>query len=270
MLATLPTGATNAALGIPQRMAFEMDDSCGPPGLCASHLGNSGRALLQAPALKCLSVNTFFPNNCLPQPVHTFLDTHPAGRQIGRKFFVKKNRMTQPLTTTKGRIAQSLYVLGGLFSLASLVTLVIFLVAIVDAMQNHRRYFSSEIEGAMLSTFYACFSYGIGWGLRWIISGTTTSVIDYVRDPARIAANPFVMVPVAVLSLFAIALPLLGITNTTGTFETQFAEGLGAGIAVLLLSCLGLLYKADRGSGFLFAALGFSFLFVVSRIYSPL
>lgn len=78
------------------------------------------------------------------------------------------------------------------------------------------------------------------------------------------------MVSLAVLALFAIVLPYLGITKTVGTFETQFAEGLGAGIAVLLLSCLGLLYKSDRSLGFVVAALGFSLLFLVSRVYSPL
>lgn len=205
-----------------------------------------------------------------PLPLVFLVDAEPDGRQITLKLLTMEYCMTQDLSATKDRVAQALYVLGGLASLAMLLMFAGFLVAIVNSMQNDGRYFRYEIERAMFSIFWASLAYGLGWGIRWIINGTTTSVIDYLRDPKRFTDNAFLMVSLAVLALFAIVLPYLGITKTVGTFETQFAEGLGAGIAVLLLSCLGLLYKSDRSLGFVVAALGFSLLFLVSRVYSPL
>ncbi|MGC5198227.1 hypothetical protein [Aphanothece microscopica] len=71
--------------------------------------------------------------------------------------------------TLKDRIAQSLYVLG---SLGAVLGLVMIAGAPFD---------KGVLEDLPLIASLSLGSYGAGWGLRWIINGTSTSVLDYAR-----------------------------------------------------------------------------------------
>lgn len=182
--------------------------------------------------------------------------------------------MTQSLSSTKDRLAQSLYVVGASISIGLLVICAAFTLTLIeqliDQIKNPRRtYGSRATEGATLTLVFALIAYGVGWGLRWVINGTTKSIIDYLRDPMRILKNPFVMATFAVTVLFSIILPYLGVTTSRGNVEAQFFEGIGAALLVLLLSCVGLLFRARQGLAFVIAALGFSALLIISRVYSP-
>lgn len=117
------------------------------------------------PMLFCLSDHP-------PLPLVFLVDAEPDGRQITLKLLTMEYCMTQDLSATKDRVAQALYVLGGLASLAMLLMFAGFLVAIVDSMQNDGRYFRYEIERAMFSIFWASLAYGLGWGF----AGSSTAL----------------------------------------------------------------------------------------------
>ena len=178
--------------------------------------------------------------------------------------------MPNDLSRTRDRIAQALYVLGALASCAILAFSIVNVVFLIDELLNPRRYSrSGYAEGAIFGPPFAIAAYVFGWGLRWVINGTSTSVIDYLRDPEKIISNLFITVPLFVFLLFSSVLPLIGLTNTSGYFEEQFFKGISVSLAVLMLSCLGLFYKENRQHGFALAALAFSTLFIVSRFYPP-
>lgn len=81
------------------------------------------------------------------------------------------------MTTTKDRIAQALYVLG-------CVSAAWFLLGFGVEFSRYMRGWSRPgMEADMvLMVILVAASYGAGWGLRWIINGTSTSVLDYVRS----------------------------------------------------------------------------------------
>jgi len=76
--------------------------------------------------------------------------------------------MSGELSALKDRIAQAIYVLGALLALAALAFGLIDLVLMP---------FSNDAFGPFIA---ALVCYGAGWGMRWIINGTSTSVFSYL------------------------------------------------------------------------------------------
>ena len=74
------------------------------------------------------------------------------------------------MTTLKDRIGQAIYVLGCLAALFLLGWSVLVLILFITDSDG-------PLAFAMLVVF-GLGSYGAGWGLRWIITGNSSSVLD--------------------------------------------------------------------------------------------
>jgi hypothetical protein len=84
------------------------------------------------------------------------------------------------MTTTKDRIAQALYVLG---CIGAAWFLLGFGLETSRYLRGWRR--PGMEEDMILMAILVVASYGAGWCIRWIINGTSTSVLDYLlpRNP---------------------------------------------------------------------------------------
>jgi len=90
--------------------------------------------------------------------------------------------MSRNFVSVKDRIAQSIYVVGGVGSVFASIIFIIDLWFMFDSMQSpYYSNFSRLVDVAVFSFIVTIGSYGAGWGLRWIINGTSTSVIDYIQ-----------------------------------------------------------------------------------------
>lgn len=75
--------------------------------------------------------------------------------------------MSGEFGNVKARIAQAVYVI---FAVASVGIFLGFL-----------------SEGQVVPAFIMCPAfYGVGWGIRWIVNGTSTSIFDYFLDTEQL------------------------------------------------------------------------------------
>lgn len=75
--------------------------------------------------------------------------------------------MSNKFGNVKGRVAQAVYVV---FAVASIGIFVGFL-----------------SDGKIVPAVIMCAGlYGVGWGIRWIVDGTSTSIFDYFLDTGQI------------------------------------------------------------------------------------
>lgn len=77
--------------------------------------------------------------------------------------------MTERFATPKDRIAQAIYVIGGIAA--------VFYAGLGVAVLALEQEFGPALGGLAMAV--GC--YAVGWGLRWIINGTSSSVLDYLR-----------------------------------------------------------------------------------------
>lgn len=92
----------------------------------------------------------------------------------GLATFSKQEAMKEtnmPYATPRDRIAQVVYVVGALVSVVMVVT---FTLLEIDSIRRTPLVL-------FLIWAWSIAPYGIGWALRWIINGTSSSVIDYLR-----------------------------------------------------------------------------------------
>lgn len=103
------------------------------------------------------------------------------------RWFPKKVRgsAVSQFQTTKARIAQVIYVVGGLASFAVLgFTAVVFVALLLELSEGWPLPYS--LRNQFIRMFVPLFiilpmPYAIGWAIRWIMTGISTTVFSYLR-----------------------------------------------------------------------------------------
>jgi len=84
--------------------------------------------------------------------------------------------------TVKARLVKAIYVLGTIFSILLLVRSIPSLLASLEEWSGSATYISwSPQRELFLYIAAAAASYGVGWGIRWIVTGETKSVIGRLK-----------------------------------------------------------------------------------------
>ena len=84
--------------------------------------------------------------------------------------------------TAKTRSIQAIYVLGATFSILLILLSIPSLIGSYEEWSGSKIYLTwNPQKELVLHIAAAAASYGLGWGIRWVITGETKSVLDRLK-----------------------------------------------------------------------------------------
>ncbi|PCD76239.1 hypothetical protein CLN94_10465 [Pseudothioclava arenosa] len=84
------------------------------------------------------------------------------------------------------------------------------------------------------------------------------------------AKKRYLLTVAAVLVFFGLILNLPALSGDSAIAGAKISEGVGLGISVLIMSCIGLAYRKDKPKGFMVAAVIISALLIIQRFALPI